>query len=433
MKQLTKKNALTWRRPELYDKQLAALFHEEKYGAVAASTKSGKTHAALIWMAEQAWLHGGPGKHYWWAAPTLFQTEIAYSRMKESLPRGRYTAKDYKRVLILQNGAIVSFKTGEQPDNLYGEDVFAVVIDEASRVREEVWHAIRSTTTATEGKMRLIGNVHGRKNWFYQLARKAEAGEPGMVYTRITAYDAIEADILSQQEVEDAQDTLPNAVFRELHLNEPAGDASCPFEHSAIERCITGMNGQPPAVWAWDVARGKQAGADWTVDVALDEFGCVCRLERFQRPWKDTLSTIERLVGTDCRAHVDSTGVGNPIAESLQQYFPLIEPFLFTATSKQNIMEGLAVAIPKEEIKFPEGVLAMELRNFEYSYSRTGYRYSAPEGAHDDCVCALAMAVSLKSKAAPMSWAPIRYAEDEEGYDREDNFHLICEGIGGLQ
>ena len=73
----------------------------------------------------------------------------------------------------------------------------------------------------------------------------------------------------------------------------------------------------------------------------------------------------------------------------------------------------------------------MELRNFEYSYSRTGYRYSAPEGAHDDCVCSLAMAVSLKSKAAPMSWAPIRY--DEEDYDLEDNFIEICEGIGVLQ
>ena len=41
------------------------------------------------------------------------------------------------------------------------------------------------------------------------------------------------------------------------------------------------------------------------------------------------------------------------------------------------------------------------------------------------------MAVSLKVKAAPMSWAPIRY--DEEDYDLEDNFIEICEGIGVLQ
>ena len=85
-------------------------------------------------------------------------------------------------------------------------------------------------------------------------------------------------------------------------------------------------------------------------------------------------------------------------------------------------MEGLAVAISKEEIRFPEGVLATELRDFEYSYSRTGYRYSAPDGTHDDAVCALAMAVSLKAKAASMTWAPV-YDEDEDS--PEDNFWRI--------
>ncbi|GAG10318.1 unnamed protein product, partial [marine sediment metagenome] len=32
-----------------------------------------------------------------------------------------------------------------------------------------------------------------------------------------------------------------------------------------------------------------------------------------------------------------------------------------------------------------------ELEAFEYEYTRTGVRYSAPEGLNDDCVCALAL------------------------------------------
>ena len=36
----------------------------------------------------------------------------------------------------------------------------------------------------------------------------------------------------------------------------------------------------------------------------------------------------------------------------------------------------------------------MELEQFEYEYTRTGVRYSAPDGQHDDTVCALALAVS---------------------------------------
>ena len=34
-----------------------------------------------------------------------------------------------------------------------------------------------------------------------------------------------------------------------------------------------------------------------------------------------------------------------------------------------------------------------ELEAFEYEYTRTGVRYTAPPGMHDDCVCALALAV----------------------------------------
>ena len=37
-------------------------------------------------------------------------------------------------------------------------------------------------------------------------------------------------------------------------------------------------------------------------------------------------------------------------------------------------------------------ILIEELESFEYEYTRTGVRYSAPQGCHDDTVCALALA-----------------------------------------
>jgi len=41
-------------------------------------------------------------------------------------------------------------------------------------------------------------------------------------------------------------------------------------------------------------------------------------------------------------------------------------------------------------------VLTSELEAFEYEYTRLGVRYAAPEGLHDDCVCALALAVQAR-------------------------------------
>ena len=96
------------------------------------------------------------------------------------------------------------------------------VIDEATRVKPEAWHALRTTLSATQGPVRIIGNVSGRRNWAYQLARRAEAGEPDMHYAKITAYDAIKAGVLTQEEVEDARRNLSERVFCELYLAEPA-------------------------------------------------------------------------------------------------------------------------------------------------------------------------------------------------------------------
>lgn len=71
-----------------------------------------------------------------------------------------------------------------------------------------------------------------------------------------------------------------------------------------------------------------------------------------------------------------------------------VEGFKFTSPSKQQLMEGLAVAIQQENIRYPAGPIKAELEVFEYESTRTGVKYSAPSGFHDDCVCALALAVS---------------------------------------
>jgi hypothetical protein len=43
-------------------------------------------------------------------------------------------------------------------------------------------------------------------------------------------------------------------------------------------------------------------------------------------------------------------------------------------------------------------VIVNELEQFEYSYTRTGVRYGAPDGFHDDTVCSLALAVMCKGQ-----------------------------------
>lgn len=392
--------AIEYQRPWLYDKQLEAIFHGKRYGMIEASTKAGKTIGCMAWLLEKSIL-GRPNQNRWWVAPVYPQAEIAYRRLKAGLPRTIYDANDSKLRLSLVNGTHLWFKSGEKPDNLYGEDVYDAVIDEASRLREESWHAVRSTMTQTRGQIRLIGNVKGRRNYFYHLCRRAEAGDPEMEYRKLTAYDAAAGGVLDYAEIEDAKRTLPESVFRELYLAEPADDGGNPFGLGAIRACIAPISAHPPHAWGWDLAKSH----DWTVGIGIDEHGQVCRFERFQKPWQDTIATIREMVGTT-RALIDSTGVGDPVLEALQQGRGNYEGFKFSSQSKQQLMEGLAVAIQQRQVTYPEGIITMELEQFEYEYTRTGVRYTAPAGLHDDCVCGLALAV--KHHTAPRADLRIR-------------------------
>jgi len=60
----------------------------------------------------------------------------------------------------------------------------------------------------------------------------------------------------------------------------------------------------------------------------------------------------------------------------------------------------LAMVIQSDEITYPSGAIVAELDAFMFEYTRTGVRYSAPEGVHDDCVMALALAVYGRTGAA---------------------------------
>lgn len=376
-----------WKRPWLYPKQLEAIFTAARYSVIEASTKAGKTVGCLCWLIEQAWL-GSSGHNYWWVAPSIRQAGIAYRRAKAGLTPGTFTTNDTDRRITLLNGTMIWFLSGEIPDSLYGEDVYAAVIDEASRLREEAWHAVRSTLTATRGPIRIIGNVKGRRSWFYKLARRAEAGAANMHYSRIQAMDAVAAGVLDKDEILDAKAQLPEAVFKELYEAEPGDDVNNPFGAKYIRKCTRALSNAVPTCYGVDLAKSS----DWTVIIGLDDDGNCCYYERFQKPWLETMARIKEVVGfTQCL--LDSTGVGDPVVEFMaRNYGSNFEGFKFSPSSKQQIMEGLAVAVQHGTVTFPDEVAA-EMEEFEYVYTRTGVTYSAPDGLHDDCVCALALAV----------------------------------------
>jgi len=204
--------------PNLTSYQKDILFSDARFTITEASTKIGKTHSHVIWLYGKAHEYDvAINYQYWWVAPVYSQTKIAYKRLKHNLiATGLYKFNDTELKILFPNGAEMHFKSAEKVDNLYGENVYACVLDEAPRMRPEVWAAIRSTLTSTKGPCKLIGNFGGISNWVHKLKDKAEI-DPMYAYFRVTCWDGIKAGILDEEEVIQAQKDLPAKIFEELY------------------------------------------------------------------------------------------------------------------------------------------------------------------------------------------------------------------------
>lgn len=223
---------LTIERPNLTSYQEKFLYNDSRFTITEASTKIGKTFAHVWWIFERAHADWNkPNYNHWWVAPVYSQAKIAFNRLKNKVSRsGLYKINESNLIITTPGGVHIHFKSADKPDNLFGEDVYSVVFDEAPRAKVEAFYALRSTVTATRGKMKLIGNFGGTANWMHLLKKKALT-DPQYSYYKVTAWEAVEEGILDREEIEQAQRDLPPKVFKQLYLAEEQenNDMLCSF------------------------------------------------------------------------------------------------------------------------------------------------------------------------------------------------------------
>lgn len=383
--------------PDLHPAQLDIVETAKRFNVLQCGRRFGKTVLGLYLAVNKAVQMGVP---VGWFAPTY---KMLHEQWQEAIAMARdviIAASKQERQLTFSGGGRIDFWSLENPDAGRGRKYAMVVVDEASIVRELelAWtSAIRPTLTDLRGGAWFLGTPKGR-NYFHTLYTKGQDSQSEE--WRSWRYATTMNPYMSVHEVAGAKADLPDHVYSQEYEGVPADDAGNPFGLDAIRECtIAAPTGRPPHVWGIDLAKSS----DWTVCLALDADGAVAVCDRWQGPWEQTIERLLRTVTTGL-AYVDSTGVGDPIVEALQKRAPgRFEGFKFTSASKQQLMEGLTLALQQKTIRIPRGVVQNELESFEYEYTRHGgVKYSAPSGLHDDAVCALALAVAAKrTRRAP--------------------------------
>jgi hypothetical protein len=372
---------------------MEAIYSQARFSLIESGTKTGKTLGCAIWLNEYAW--NNPGSKCWWIAPVFKQTVIGFERCKALLPRELIKVNETEMMITLPNGSVIEGRTGDKPDNLFGDAVVRGVIDEASRLKELSWHAIRTTLTQTQGHLRIVGNPKGKKNWFYRLCQSAKdplADKSQLDYHHLKSIDN---PFITENEIELARKLLPRHAFEELYLGIAQDDIAGVFTN--IRPCISSTFSQPrdgePYYMGLDLAKH----ADFTVISILDQKKRLVYFDRFnQIDWGFQKKKIESITKyyNGAKIVMDSTGIGDPIFDDLKERGLDIEGLKFTNESKKKLIEGLSIAIQERDILFPDiPELISELEMFEYQITPSGnVVYSAPEGYSDDCVISLALA-----------------------------------------
>ena len=369
-----------------------------RFRIVTSGRRFGKTISCVNEIMKYAWENKGTLS--WWTSPSYRQSRISFRLICSNFHNIIEANTKNPMEVKLLNGSLIQFNSTDQADNLRGEGVNFLIVDEAAMVATEAWQdVLRPTLSDTNGRAVIVSTPKGTSSWFYNLWMKGHIGDSPDY--KSFKFPTSANPYIAAEEIEEVRNSLPENVFKQEYLAEFLAGGGTVFRDvvSCINDQITllkdgAIDKNRIYFVGWDLAKHSDYTCVVVVDTATME---VVYFDRFNRVdynvQIDRVATIAMMFN-NAKILLDSTGVGDPILETVTKRGLNADGFLFTNTSKQQLIEHLAVLIERKEISFPDiKVLISELSAFQYEISRAGnMKYGAPTGLHDDTVIALALA-----------------------------------------
>ncbi len=392
------------------------LFHQSKarFRVVCCGRRFGKTICACNEESKFALDH--PGVLCWWVAPTARQAKIAYRIMKRALAGVLARKNDSEFRLELVNGSVIECRSCHEPDNLRGEGIHFIVVEEAAMVDFDTWFKVlRPMLSDTNGHAVFISTPKGR-NWFFVMFQRGnDVLEPDYESFH---FPSSANPYLDPQEIEDARRDMPEDFFNQEYLAEFLAETAGVFR--GVDACIAGeLEDYIPGHFytlGWDPAKASDFSVITVMDVNKMHVVAWDRFNKVDYPFQ--LARVEAMaLQYQASILMDMTGVGSPLLDHLKARELSADGYLLTNASEKALIEESVVAIQHKEMTYPKlPIMIDELKAMEYSLT-TGrlVRYSAPKGGHDDCVFSLCLAkhAAGKGQAIPMAVSRTHMTREE--------------------
>ena len=388
---------IPWKdRIEPYSAQQAAIWDPPDNAIIVAAPKTGKTIGSLQWLIEETERMGEPHRRFLWVSPVFRQSQIAFRRAyTELLDLAEIKVHKTDYTITMPNETVIFFGSGDKADNIYGEDYWGVVVEEATRTSLEAWIAITSTTQHTAPRMRLIGNNTRRPNWAKKLAIQARKGElPGWVYSRLESDDALAAGVINQRQFDMTRLLIPEDEWLILYGNVDVDRGGIYLDTFKITEIP--LPDVRTKVRAWDLASTE--GGDFTVGALIEANSDGYWISDIVRERRDAVDVPELVADT---AAMDGPDVDQVFEEERGSAGMLVTEFMTrlldvvptagpvwpakVETNKQIRAWPLAAQTRAGRVHFASG--------FHHSEALTEME-EWPDSANDDVIDALAHGVN---------------------------------------
>jgi hypothetical protein len=260
-----------------------------------------------------------------------------------------------------------------------------LIVDEAAWQQEEAWTNVLRATVLVRGKKVLFLSTPYGKNWFYNLYNM-DGMDSQYKSFRMSSYDN---PLIDPQEIDAARYTLPEHIFKQEYLAEFIDNGAGVFTDLSIE-VPTNSTKYYAGI---DLGRAD----DYTVLTILNEHGKMVYCDRWRHnTWQNIInSMMPALNKYKPHALIELNSIGDVIYEQLKKVYDKLYPFVTTSKSKQDIVEGLQVAIQNKEFSVLDIdwlIKEFNVYTYEYNPKTRNIKYSAPNGFHDDGVMSCCIA-----------------------------------------
>ncbi len=387
--------------PPLHWGQAEVLHDGHRFKVLACGRRWGKTRmCAALCVAEAI-----RGKRVWWVAPSYGQAKVGWRELTNlavQVPSVDIRGGDL--AIAFPGGGYVQVRSAAGQTGLRGEGLDGLVIDECAFIAEKAWtEALRPTLSDRKGWALLISTPKGR-NWWWKAWLRGQ--DPLEREWRSWRFPTSSNPFIDPEEIEEARRNLPELSFRQEYLAEFIEDAGLVFRKVMLAATAEEQPDPVPAghyVMGVDWAKYQ----DYTVLTVMERTArkMVC-LDRFNqvdyRLQKARLVALARKWNVE-RIKAERNSIGEPLIEELLHDRLPVDPFTTTNASKKELVDALALAFEREEIRIlPDPVLVGELQAYEMEKTPSGLlRYKGPEGYHDDCVISLGLANLACIEGAP--------------------------------